>query len=314
MSSLPTIGFAILSYEGDDRLLRLVRTLGREYNDPAIVVHHDFGQASIDTSAFPANVAFVEKWEAMGWAKWSVVAGTLKAFRQLIDESDAEWFFLVSAADYPIRGGDEVRAELAALGCDALIDFRPCIEGRRPRARTIGETNPVMSFMDTSANHALKRRFTMSPQFWIPIIRRKPRWRIGRITWRPPIKGRHPFTAERAAFYGDHWWGGNRKAIEAVLEPGGFAERLRRHFRMRTHADESYYCSVLAARADLTLCLNHRRWAEWTGGGARPQMLTNAELGQMLASGAYFARKFAPNDTVRDAIDAHLRSGRQGTS
>ena len=310
MTLRPAIGFVILSHESDERLARLVGALNREYADPPIVIHHDFGQARVDVSMLPRNVTVLDDWVPTGWAKWSVVEGALRAFRHLLDTSDADWAFLLSAADYPIRRGDQVRAELAGSDCDAFIDLRPCDPASIPRARTVGKTSPIMAHMDTPANHAIKTRFTMSPQLWLPIIRRRPRWRIGRVTWRPPIAGRHPFTAEHGSFYGDHWWGGNRKAIEAVLEKGGFAERLRRHLRTRTQPDESYYATVLAARDDLTLCLDNRRFAQWNGGGAHPQAITMGELEPMLTSGCYFARKFAPEDKVRDAIDAHLAEKR----
>jgi hypothetical protein len=71
---------------------------------------------------------------------------------------------------------------------------------------------------------------------------------------------------------------------------------------------------VLASRHDLTLCLDNRRYAEWNGGGAHPQTLTEANLASMLESGAYFARKFAPGDKVRDTLDVHLDCNRGATS
>ena len=53
MSGAQTVGFVILSHERDERLARLVDALNREYDDPPIVIHHDFGQARIDTSGWP---------------------------------------------------------------------------------------------------------------------------------------------------------------------------------------------------------------------------------------------------------------------
>lgn len=310
MNEIRVIGFVILSHENDGKLPRLIRALDDSYGKPPIVVHHDFSQAFFDVADFATNVTFVQPSVPTRWADWSAVDGTLRAFRKLIQDPEVDWAFLLSAADYPIRDGEDVRRELGHCPCDALIDLRPCVPGHRSRARTVGHTSSVMSFMDSAANHELKRRFYMSPQWWIPIVRRKPRWRLGRYTFRPSFDGRHPFTREQAAFYGDHWWGGTRRAIEAVLDEQGFAAKLRRHYRWRTQPDESYYHSVLAARDDLTLCLDNRRFAEWNGGGAHPQILTEADLQPMFASGAFFARKFAADAPVLDAIDAHLAARR----
>ncbi len=302
----PVIGFVILSHEADEKLPRLIESLNCEYDSPPIVVHHDFGQAKLDRRAHPGNVAFVEQWLPTSWASWSVVAAALRAFEQL-RSTRFDWAFLLSSSDYPVRRGREVRRELADASYDALIDFRPCLAERQPLARAVGEPNSALSFMDSAHVREVKTRFAMSPQLWLPIVRRRPRWRIGRVTYRPPFQGRHPFHNGRSAFYGDQWWGGNRKAVDAVLEEGGLAGSLRQHYRMRTQVEESYYCSVLANREDLVLCRDNRRFAEWNGGGAHPQVLTERDLPAIIRSNAYFARKFAPGSSALDAIDSYLR-------
>ena len=53
------IGFAILSYNEPEQLLRLVKTLNAMFGDPPIVCHHDFSKCSLDEALFPSNVRFV---------------------------------------------------------------------------------------------------------------------------------------------------------------------------------------------------------------------------------------------------------------
>lgn len=303
---MTTIGFIITSHEADGKLARLVRALNREYDYPSIVIHHDFSQAKIEVAFFTKNVSFVVPWVQTNWAHWTVVEGQLRAFQQFLSTSDAEWVFLLSAADYPIRRGRDVRRELVAICADALIDLRPCVSGTAPRARTIGSPNPSMAFMDADANRRIKSRFMLSVQLWFPVIRWRPRLRIGRVTYRPNWEGKHPFKCGRLAFYGDAWWAGNRRAVEAVLNQNGFAERLRRHLRLRSQPDESYYCTVLANDDDLTLCLDNHRYSEWNGGGAHPKLLDENDLKPLFASGAFFARKFPDCAFTLGKIDAHL--------
>ena len=306
MTSEPVIGFVILSYEGDGKLGRLVRALNREYSDPPIVVHHDFSQSPIDERTFPSNVQFVKPSLRTSWGKWAVTAGALKAFDLLFHGTEADWAFLLSAADYPVMRGAKVREELRDTPCDAFIDMRPVKIGTAPIAKTVGRTSPRLVHFESAGNHEIRRRWTHSPQWWIPIIRFRPRLRIGKWTFRPPFDGRHPYRPGFECFHGDHWFTANRRAVSALLNMDEQNARLCRHLRSRPLAEESYYATILASRADLIVCLDNRRFTEWHGGGAHPMTLTEEQVPEMLGSGAFFARKFPDDPRIFAAIDAAL--------
>jgi len=300
------VGFVILSHEGAAKLARLVRALRREYPGCAIAVHHDFSQARFDREAVGTDIFWVEDWLRTGWAKWSAVEGSLRAFELLYSQTDAEWFIHLSASDYPIRKGAEVMAELEAAECDAFLDVRPLAPHFSPKAQFIGQGNPQLARFDNPLTNAIKRRFYLSPQLWLPILRTRPRLRLGKLTWRPAIEGRHPFLRGLGCFYGDHWFMANRKAVAAILERNPTNLRLRRHYRNRTQPDESYYQTVLANTPGLVICRDNRRFAEWDGGAAGPISLTRDQLPAMVESGAFFARKFEQDAPVLDDIDALL--------
>jgi hypothetical protein len=302
----PSIGFIILSHEKDTKLSRLIAALNREYDAPPIVVHHDLSQADRDICEFPHNVRFVRPSLRTGWAKWSVVDGALRGLRMLFEHDGPDWFFLLSAADYPIMRGSAVRTELGTTACDAFIDARPIEPSIRPRAKIIGEYNQKLSHFAAEDNRALKWRLMCGLQIWLPIIRLKPRLRPGKFTFRPNVEGRHPFSNTFGCFYGDHWFTGNRRAAQALLEPSATNVRLQAHLRHRTQADESYYATMLANAHGLTLCRNNRRFAEWNGGGAHPIILSEREIAEGLTSGAFFARKMPDDDRLAQLIDTYL--------
>lgn len=302
---LPSIGFVIMSHAHGPQLARLVATLNREFAAPPIACHHDFGQAQLDQN-LPPNVRIVRPHRRTGWARWSVVAGALDALALLYADGGPDWFFLLSAADYPSRTGDQIRSELAASNCDAYIDLRPLDPHDQPRAQIIGDGNAKLSHFDSAGNRAMKKRFYCAPQFWLPIVRLKPRFRIGRYTYRPPLEGRHPFRNGRACWYGDHWFTANRKVAEVILEQSDWNVALRRHFRTRTQPDEAYYQTLLANTAGLVLCRDNRRYAEWHGGGAHPIELSPYEIGDATASNAFFARKFGPISPAIAELDEVL--------
>jgi hypothetical protein len=300
------IGFVILSHEGPGKLARLVAALRREYPGCAIAVHHDFSKCRFDREAIGEDILWVEHWRRTGWAKWAVVEGALEAFELLFDRTKSDWFILLSASDYPIRKGADALAELERAKCDVFLDLRALTPDAAAKAAIVGSVNPQLGQFDNPVTNALKRRFYLSPQLWLPIIRTKPRLRLGKLTWRPAMEGRHPFRNGLGCFYGDHWFMANRKAVAALLDRNRTNLNLRRYYRDRTQPDESYYQTVFANTPGLVICRDNRRFAEWNGGGAHPMFLTRDQLPAMLGSGAFFARKFEEGAAVLDDIDAEL--------
>ena len=303
---LPRVGFVILSHENDEKLSRLIAALDREYDTPPIAIHHDAHQAPLDTSSYRGGILWVEDSVRTGWGKWSVVEGALKAFRLLYDNSDVDWFFHLSAADYPVCPGERTRTELARATVDAFVDARPLIAGQGAAAEMTGNLNIQLTQFDTAGNRLRAQRFYRSPQWWLPIIRFTPRLRIGRWTYRPDIDINHPFKDGVTCFYGDHWFTANRKAVAALLEPSPLNRALQRHYRARVLPEESYYATLLANTPGLRICLNNRRFAEWNGGGAHPMVLTTNQIPDIVASNAFFARKFDGGNSVTKKIDAYL--------
>ncbi|WP_242186922.1 beta-1,6-N-acetylglucosaminyltransferase [Sphingomonas sp. CARO-RG-8B-R24-01] len=304
-----SIGFVILSH-GDAALLRrLVDRLNILYEMPPIACHHDFSQAPLDTRAIPGNVRFVEPAIATGWGKLSVVTAGLAALRLLVETADPDWFVLLSATDYPVRAADLVRAELASSPYDAYIDAQ-CVRGQPGGAATFAcEPNPKLSHFSLPSNVALKWQFYVGAQLWVPMPKNRPRWRIGRVTLPLPFAGPNPFGAGLSAYYGDHWFTANRRAMAVLLEDSKPAEQLRQHLVRRAQADECYYQTILGNTAGLNICRDNKRYAEWNGGGAHPVAVEVAHVPAILASGAHFARKFALHSPAIEQIDATMTVG-----
>lgn len=305
-----TVGFVILSHRDPAQLLRLVRTLNRLYGDPPIACHHDMAQAPLDPRRFPGNVRFVAPSIRTGWAKWSVVRAFLAALRLLYDHADPDWFVLMSAADYPIRRADAVRADLAALDADALIDFRRIGDTAESAAAQFGARNVELDQFESDGNRHLKWAHYEGAELWLPMLRLNDggrRVRPGRYTLRLPFASPlRPFTSDFPCFYGDHWFTGGRRVAQLLLHPSAQHVRLQRHLTMRTSPDECYFQTVLCNEPGLRLVRDNRRYAQWNGGGAHPQLLTDADLPAITGSNAHFARKFAHDAPVLDRIDAML--------
>lgn len=301
------IGFTLLSHSSSAQLKRLIEALNREYDEPPIACHHDFGQSPLDPADFSKNVHFVRPHFLTGWGRFSIVQATLAAIKLLYSfERRPDWFIHLSASDYPVRCGRDVRHLLAAAECDAFLDARALEPGATAKASLDGAPNNKLVHFSSPQNECIKRRFYTSREIWIPLIRTKPRLRLGRYTirtsWR--VKGVYD---DFPAFYGDHWFCANAKVAEMLCTPSERHSRLQRHLARRTQVDETYFQTLIMNQPGLKVFLDNKRFAEWNGGGAHPMLLEERQLQQILSSGAFFARKFVAGSPILDRIDAALR-------
>jgi hypothetical protein len=301
-----TIGFVIVTYATPTQLLRLVQRLQRVYDNPPIVCHHDFGQCGLNIDEFPKETRFVLPNEKTGWGKFVVVVAALRALELLYQKSSPDWFVLLSGSDYPTMRADDVLADLASCGGDALLDLRE-VPSSPPNLPYELPENPTLQHFVSTENLALAWRRYVGFNAWFPIIRAGPR--VGRHTMYFPFEMKRwsPFDAWFKCFYGDHWFSGNSKVAHILLTPTQKHLHLRRHLRWRVVPEECYYHSVLGNSPHVKIVKATRRYSEWLGGGAHPQFLTVKDLPAMISSEAHFARKFEPNTPVLDEIDRLLR-------
>lgn len=289
-----SIGFVILSHNQPQQLRRLVHTLRRVYGDPPISIHHDFSQSPIQPDTFPADVRFVTPHVKTRWAHISVVIAALRALELLYAIGNPKWFFLLSGADYPVMPADHVLRDLLNSGVDALLDYREVGSLEPPG-------NPSLAYYVTPANAPVVHGWYRGLHLWHPVIRKGPR--IGRKNYYLRMQDRRsPFDSQFRCFYGDHWFGGNRRVANILLNPTEKHLQLRRHLRRRPVPEECYYQTVLANARDLKISKATKRFVDWRG-GMHPQVLSLDHLDAIRQSGAYFARKFIPDTPILDEID-----------
>ena len=308
------LGFVILSHNNPDQLSRLVGSLNRAYDDPPIACHHDFSQTPLDRSDFPGNVKFVRDSVKTGWGKWSLVEGSLRGLRLLYDNADSEWFTLLSSADYPVRPAREVLDELNECDSDALLDFRPVEAEGSPDAAV--RCSPYHAHHGSPGNISLAKHRYLRAIVKIPIIRFKApqyststfsRPRVGRQTHVLPFRSPFdPFDEQFRCYVGSQWFTAKREVAHLLLSPTPRHLNLRRHLRPRVVPDECYFQSVICNEPSLKVDNDPRRFVKWHGGGAHPSELRLADLPEIEASGAFFARKVGRDTALLDAIDDRL--------
>ena len=308
----PSVGFLILSHNSPAQLLRLTWRLTRLYKRSPIVIHHDFSQSPIDQTDFPKNCHFVRPSIRTGWGKWALVEAMLEALKLLYDIADPDYFFLLSASDYPSSPPENVLQDLAEFKFDAFIDTFDL------ELALLGEVegaDPHFVNYRTPDSLSVARRRYVQAQLKVPLIRFNPPPfssstlhypRLGRATVSLPIKSfKTPFSSAYKCFVGSQWFTASRLAGSRLLNPNANDQRLKQYYRSRVVPDESYVQTVLCNDATLLIRPISRRFVIWEG--AHPRQLGSKDYKVIQSANCHFARKFRADDPVLDQLDGLLK-------
>jgi hypothetical protein len=299
------IGFAVISHNDPEQLLRLVKTLNAVFGTPPIVCHHDFSQCAVDEARFPANARFVHPHIVTEWGDITLSLAALRAFSVLKKYGQPDWYFLLSGSDYPVRPADQIAVELSTSAYDAYLDnreivYRPLPPSQRPEDGKPGRPDwiPIAYYRYCTCRRPSKTWLfsssSRSRKQFAPIRNH----RIDRMTrW---------FQYNRPAriYGGDCWFHTNSRTIDYLLDDPSM-RRMIRYYRTRLIPDESIFHTALLNHSDLKICNEHKRYVDWPNGELHPKWLARSDLPNIIASKAYFARK-CRDTSLLDAIDATL--------
>ena len=301
---LVKMGFAILSHNAPEQLLRLVKTLNAMFGDPPIVCHHDFSQCSLHETLFPPNVRFVHPHLVTRWGHITLPLAALKAFGLLRTYGHPDWFVLLSASDYPVRPADQIVADLSNTNYDAYLDNREILY----RAVPPGQTAQDGGFGRPNWIPFAYARYCTC--FWWPRPSRKLLF-SGAFPFRKKyvslgdldrmIRWFH-FNRPSRIYGGDFWVQANHKTLDRLLDHPSMP-KLVRYYRAREVPEESIFQTALCSQPDLRICKDHKRYEDWTEGRAHPKWLDVSDVPKIIASGAHFARKFRPDGLAQEFID-----------
>ncbi len=297
MAMPPPIGFVILSYRAPDQLLRLVHRLRDLYGPAApIVVHHDFDQCPLDTGRFPPDVRWVRPHHRTGWGVWGTVESMLAALRLLAAAELPDFTVRLSGADYPVAPPSRVLADLRGQGGDAYIDARPVEPWRRDRVTdaglglgvNVGGPNQEVCFRRyySTTFRPLGLRVRIRSRLLAPLL--------------------SPFSRRFRCWAGEHWWTLGRRGVAHLLQRCDERPDLVRWFAARPIPEEAFVHTVVCNAPALRVVTRPFRYVDWSSYRPSPRELEREDSARVLASGAHFARKFAPGAPVLDDLDRAL--------
>ena len=284
------IGFILLTHAKPQQMLRLVKRLNSMFDHPPIVCHHDFGKCPLPDGFLPGNVEFVRPYLNTGWAEFSVVKATVRAFKQMYRRADApDWCMVISGACYPTKPAAQILANLDAGGYDVHIDSLDL----DPAALTTG-----LHEYYHSRYCVPNYEFRSVDKFLRPRTRRlKPFPFVDRLLL--------PYHRRLRPFAGSQWFTVNRRAAKHITRFQWTldAAALRRHLQNILFSEETYFQTILCNLPGLKVDLDNWVYLDWSEKQYHPKQLVLEDLNAIEASHTHFARKFDPEASA-DLLDA----------
>lgn len=293
------IGFAIITHNEPEQLLRLVNTLTAMFDGPRIACHHSFDQCPLSEARFPSNVRFVRPPVATRWGSITIVNAALKSFALLREHDRPDWFVLLSGSDYPVKSAGEIIADLSATDYDAFLDHRELLYNALPPGQNAPNGFGRPDWVSLAYDRYCTCRLWPPP---LPGLSRLASVHSKFMLFRNPFMSRWlQFNRPPRIYGGAFWLQANRKAMDRLLDHPS-APGMIRYFTPRWIPEESFFHSMLCNAPDLRISTDNKRYEDWTNGGHHPKWLEVSDVPSIVASGAHFARKFRPDGVVQGFI------------
>lgn len=294
------LAFLIVSHRNPAQVVRLVRTL-REGPAVQVVVRHDQRRSRLGADAVEqAGGRLLRDELDVEWGGWSHLRMLLAALERFAAELDPDWLMVLSGQDYPLRPLAQVEGRLATAGHDAYL--------AHPWQLDTGALPPP-----PTEEFFLRYAYLHLPAPGLPWFPRRLR-RVVYFRERPRRLGirraRLPFRDDLRCWVSSDWPTLNRRALDAVLRTAREERRLMRSYRRSVAPAESFFATALMNDPALKVSGDHRRFVRFQPGAPSPDVLTSADIHELEASGAEFARKFDADVDARilDRLDELRRS------
>lgn len=319
------IAFLVLSHKNPRQLLRLLTALRHQLPEAAIVVHHDRFRTELTASELDpiGNTYLLTSDSPIIWGDFSLVDACWRSMVWMIDHMQFEWLILLSAQDYPIKPLDTLEDYLAGLRADVLLETLPINElnkaaDRRDRRRRYlyqykpaamlssrrpAEPSRLRHWARTGTGPLVDAFNNIQPFLAVYRFRDQLPSRVG---WRARAT---PFSEKEPCRFGSMWFTISRRAAEylaaSVRDRPDYAEYYRRTIIPDESATGTLICNAPGLRVE-PQNLHYTRWTNPKT--AHPDVFTNADLPELLAVPAYFARKFdiEEDDEILDSLDEIL--------
>lgn len=308
------IAFGIMSAtENPAAVSQLVRAIGPDY---PVFIHHDFSRQAVFPVAGP-NVHVLPQPTRTGWGTWGFVQGVLLLMRTAFEQSNCQYFQLLSGTCLPLRPIPELvafvsrqreplNADIMSLDEDDDVLMTMAFRFFSPmdslRFKVLRRMRGLYYGPDDQADLLHRRSLALlgRPAHRTGALHRSAQGLAGMVTRaaRNGIGFKHPFaSAGMTPYVGSTWFGCRREVADMVLTRPVDGQ-LEQFTRSLLACDEIYF-PTLFGNLGVDIAPSNHCVSDFVG--AHPAVITPAMLPGIRASGRFFGRKFSndPDDAAR---------------
>jgi len=320
------VAYFVTSYRPPTQLLRLLSTLRRAQPASPVVVHHDRFRSpwSADLVTPIGDVEVLTSDTPVSWGDFSIVDVTWKGLSWMVEHLAFDWVVFLSEQDYPIAPLDRLEQLLEESQVDAFVEATPIHLVEDPDIRMGCDRRynyryvklPRLGLMPRLPPKT--RRLVADRANYGNFVLYKLQRKVTVFCYPDPLPmrlgvrpRRSPFSPEFPCWYGSQWMALSRRAAEKVVEFVRDREDYVRYYSRTVIPDESATATIVCNDPELTVRdegLHHVRFSSLEG---HPDAFGLADLGELVGSGRYFARKFDidVDAAVLSALDEHIFGG-----
>jgi Core-2/I-Branching enzyme len=318
-----SIAYLVLSHHRSDRVEALARRIHELSAHGIVYVHHDKKARDLPWKGHPPDyVRMVTPRVRVSWGHWSIVDATLRMIEFAKQDSDPDWYIVVSGEDWPICSLSAWEESLVSGRHDALVEAR--LAERVPRDVPIEHdrflryqhrwftflrpSNAIVRKSTSLVGYALCR-MTRSTKVYLSVFNLYGRgWALGlsRSGGLPPGWQYHQ---------GSQWMAFNRRAAATVLDhPDRTA--LVAHFSRSLVPDEGFIHTILYNTPGVLVSSTPTSFAPWARDWQGHLMLGVDDFGDIRRAGTPFARKVDPeyDADLLPLIDSMVDTQRRSNS
>ena len=286
MNQTVTHAHLVMVHNNPGQFTRLLRAADHPEN--LFLLHVDaksaapIHQAAAELAAAHPNILIMPARDVR-WASWSVINTTLTAIRILL-EANQDWIYFsnLSGQDFPLRPQQEILAELKTDPSRNYVEY----------------FDPLAEWVDGAKRIRLIR---LEPPFM------KSGVNLPKLRWDRWQR----YLGNTRYFGGSSYFTLNRPFCEHMMSSPRLAA-FEKYFRLTYATDEMYMQSfILDSPFGDSVVNANRRLIDFSEGTPRPRTWTMAHRDTLLASDAFYARKFDPvvDEKIIDLLEQRLSAG-----
>lgn len=304
-SSKTSVVYALQTHTAPRQVERLVATLIREDPTCLIYISHDRRGPLLPARIGQHPAVHVCEDEG-GRGRFHNVERWLRMAKWLRDHSRVDYVVTMTGQDYPVRPLNDLHDALWSSG-DGFMEHFPVMRAGHRWSLREGTTRYLYEWHDLRPlSHRAKQ--ILRPLASVNFLQERVRVNVAYDSLRVGVRRRTPVPYEGELWGGSFFTNLSWRAVRRVLDVATHTDFME-WARGSLLIEEAFFQTILLNSPGFDFVNSSGRFYDFSNGRmGSPAFLQMHDIPRVLASGAFFARKWHPNAeaAVYDRLDAAL--------